>query len=206
MTTLCYAKVTCAIGIHVILEEIGKPYDLKIVDFSKAEQKTPEYKALNPKGKVPALVRDDGSVLTEFAAIATWLSMTNPDKHLMPTDPEGIARTLEALDFAVGTLHMLSWRLYRRPDAYSANPDEHAQLKARGKEAVLAGLAVVDEQLAGKDYLVGDFSIADAALYYVEYWAADVAGWPLPPNVQAHYDLMKTRPSVQASRRQEGVA
>ena len=126
--------------------------------------------------------------------------MTNPDKQLMPTDPEGIARTLEALDFAVGTLHMLSWRLYRRPDAYSANPDEHDQLKTRGKEAVLAGLAVVDEQLAGKDYLVGDFSIADAALYYVEYWAVDIAGWTLPPNVQAHYDLMKTMRSAPQRR------
>ena len=91
MTTLCYAMKTCSIGIHVILEEIGKPYDLKIVDFSKAEQKTPEYKQLNPKGKVPALVRDDGSVLTEFGAIAQWLAMTNPDKKLMPTDPEGMA-------------------------------------------------------------------------------------------------------------------
>ncbi|PCJ91856.1 MAG: glutathione S-transferase [Hyphomicrobiales bacterium] len=206
MTTLYYAKATCAIGIHVLLEEIGKPYDLKIVDFSKAEQKTPEYKKMNPKGKVPALVRDDGTVLTEFAAIATWLAMTNPDKKLIPTDPEGIARSIEALDFAVGTLHMLSWRLWRRPDAYSANADEHEQLKTRGREAVLAGLEVVDAQLAGKDFLIGDFSIADAALYYVEYWASDIAGWPLPTNVQAHFERMKTRPSVQASRKQEGVA
>lgn len=206
MTTLCYAKSTCSIGIHVILEEIGKPYDLKIVDFSKKEQKSPEYLKLNPKGKVPALIRDDGSVLTEFAAIATWLSMTNPDKKLMPTDPEGVARALEALDFAVGTLHMLSWRLWRRPDAYSDNPDEHEKIRERGKQAVLAGLDVVNEQLAGKEFIAGDFSIADAALYYVEYWASDVAKWPLPANVQAHFERMKTRPSVQASRKQEGVA
>ena len=87
MTTLCYAKKTCSVGIHVLMEEIGAPYDLKIVDFSKGEQKTPEYKALNPKGKVAALVREDGSVLTEYAAIALWLAMTNPDKKLVPTDP-----------------------------------------------------------------------------------------------------------------------
>ena len=204
MTTLFYAKKTCAIGIHVILEEIGKPYDVKVVDFSKAEQKTPEYKKMNPKGKVPALVRDDGSVLTEFAAIAIWLAMTNPDKKLLPTDPEGIARTLEALDFAVGTLHMLSWRLFRRPDAYSENPAEHDQLRERGKSAVLAGLDLVNDQLAGHDYLVGDFSIADAALYYVENWAVEVAGWPIPANVQAHFERMKKRPSVQASRKLEG--
>ena len=61
-------------------------------------------------------------------AIALWLAMTNPDKKLVPTDPEGLARTIEALDFIVGTVHMLSWRLWRRPDAYSDNPDEHAAI------------------------------------------------------------------------------
>jgi len=206
MITLCYAKGTCAMGIQILLEEVGKPYQLKKVDFSKQEQHTPEYKKLNPKGKVPALVRDDGSVLTEYGAIALWLAMSNPDKKLMPTDPEGMARTLEALDFAVGTLHMLSWRLFRRPDAYSANPAEHEQLKQRGREAVEKGLAVVNENLAGKSYVAGDYSVADSALYYVEFWVAEVAKWPLPPNVQKHYDLMKTRPSVQVSRKEEGVA
>ena len=52
----------------------------------------------------------------------------------------------------------------------------------------------------------GDYSIADSALYYVEYWVADVAKWPLPANVQAHYERMKKRPSVQVSRKEEGVA
>jgi len=206
MTTLCYAKKTCSIGIHVLMEEIGSPYDLRIVDFSKGEQKSAEYKALNPKGKVAALVRDDGSVLTEFAAIAVWLAMTNPDKALMPTDPEGIARTIEAMDFVVGTVHMLSWRMFRRPDAYSDDPNEQEKLKERGKAAMLSAFDVIDDQLAGKDYLTGDFSIADAALYYTEFWAADVAGWTLPPNVQAHFERMKTRPSVRASRELEGVA
>lgn len=206
MTTLCYAKGTCAIGIHVLLEEIGKPYELRKVDFSKQEQHTPEYRALNPKGKVPALVRDDGSILTEYGAIATWLALTNPDAKLMPSDPEKMARVIEAMDFAIGTLHMLSWRLYRRPDAYTANPEEQEKLKVRGKEAVMAGLKVVDDALAGKEWAAGDYSIADSALYYVEYWVTDVAKWPLPPNVQAHYEKMKQRPSVQASRREEGVA
>lgn len=206
MTTLCYAKKTCSIGIHVLLEEVGIPYDLRIVDFSKGEQKTPEYKALNPKGKVAALVRDDGSVITEYAAIAMWLAMTNPDKNLMPTDPEGIMRTVETMDFIVGTVHMLSWRMWRRSDAYSDIPEAQEQLKERGKAAMLAALDVVDAQLEGKDYLMGDFSIADTALYYNEYWAVDVAGWTLPPSVQAHYERMKARPSVQASRKLEGVA
>jgi len=205
MTILCYAKKTCSIGIHVLIEEIGLPYDLRIVDISKGEQKTPEYKAINPKGKVAALVRQDGSVLTEFAAIAMWLSMTNPDKKLMPLDAEGIVRTIESLDYLVGTVHMLSWRMWRRPDVYSDHPVGQELLRTRGKAAMLNALDMVDKQLLDKEYLMGDFSIADAALYYNEFWAVDVAGWKLPENVQKHYERMKTRPSVQASRELEGV-
>lgn len=205
MTTLCYAKKTCSIGIHVLMEEIGKPYDLKLVDFSKGEQKSPEYKALNPKGKVAALVRDDGSVITEFAAIAMWLALSNPEKALMPQDTEGMIRTIETLDFIVGTVHMLSWRMWRRPDAYSADLKVHEDLQLRGKKAMLNAFELVDEQLENRTYLMGDFSIADAALYYTEYWAADIAGWDLPVNVKKHYEEMKKRPSVIASRRLEGV-
>lgn len=187
------------------MEEIIKPYKINIVDFSKNGQKSPEFLKLNPKGKVAALVREDGSVLTEFSAIAIWLAMTNPDKKLLPLDPEGIARTLEVLDYIVGTIHMQAWRMWRRPDAYSDNPEEQVKIQARGKAGVMAGLDVINAQLAGKNYLVGDFSIADAALYYVEYWVSDIAGWTLPINVQAHFENMKLRPSVLASRRLEGV-
>ena len=205
MTTLCYAKKTCSIGIHVLMEEIGSPYDLRIIDISQGEQKTPEYKAINPKGKVAALIRKDGSVLTEFSAIAIWLSLTNPHKKLMSTDPESLVRTIEILDFIVGTVHMLSWRMWRRPDVYSDNPTGQELLRVRGKRAMLDGLELIDDQLKDRQYLMGNFSIADAALYYNEYWAVDVAGWSLPKNVQAHYERMKGRPSVQASRKVEGV-
>jgi len=203
MTTLCYAKKTCSIGIHVLMEEVGKPYELKIIDFAKGEQKTPQYKSINPKGKVPALIRDDGSVVTEFAAIAMWLAMTNPEKKLIPADPEGIIRTIEVLDFIVGTVHMLSWRMWRRPDAYSDNTSEYDSLKAIGKRSMLEALAVVDKHLGSKDYLTGEFSIADAALYYTEFWASDIAGWDLPKNVNSHFERMKLRDSVKVSRRLE---
>jgi len=207
MTTLCYAKKTCSVGIHVLMEEIGAPYDLRVVDFSKKEQKSPDYLALNPKGKVAALVRDDGSVVTEYAAIAMYLAMTHPEKNLLPTDTEGMIRTLEAMDYIIGTVHMLSWRMFRRPDAYSDIPEAVERLKVRGKEAMMAALGVVNDQLAGKTWVMGDsYSIADSALYYNEYWAVDVAGWDLPPNVRAHYERMKERPAVQANRQLEGVA
>ena len=71
---LYYMPGACSIGIHVLLEEICKPYDLQKIDGAKQEQYGPEFVKLNPKSKVPTLQRDDGSVLTEFPAIATWLA------------------------------------------------------------------------------------------------------------------------------------
>ena len=76
---LYYMPGACSIGIHVLLEEIGKPYDAHKVDGAKQEQYGPDFVALNPKSKVPTLQRDDGSVLTEFPAIAVWLARKNPE-------------------------------------------------------------------------------------------------------------------------------
>ena len=94
---LYYMPGACSIGIHVLLEEIGKPYDLQKIDGAKQEQYGPDFVKLNPKSKVPTLQKDDGSVLTEFPAIATWLARKNPDKNLLPTDADGEAKALEAL-------------------------------------------------------------------------------------------------------------
>ena len=94
-------------------------------------------------------------------------------------------------------------RLFRRPGIYSDSAEEHEKLRQRGMNSMLAAFDVIDEQLAGKVYLIGDFTIADTALYYKQYWAP---GWKLPPNVQAHYERMKARTSVQASHELESVA
>jgi glutathione S-transferase len=74
VTTFYYSTNTCSLGIRVILEEIGLPYDAVGIDFKSREQFGPAYSQLNPKRKVPALVRPDGTLLTEFQAIAFWLA------------------------------------------------------------------------------------------------------------------------------------
>ena len=75
---LYYSPGACSLGIHVLLEEIGKPYQTEIVNLREGAQFRPEFTSVNPKSKVPTLQRDDGSVLTEFPAIAVWLARTNP--------------------------------------------------------------------------------------------------------------------------------
>ena len=75
---LYYAPGACSIGIHVLLEEIGKPYEAERGQSAQGEQYKPPFTAVNPKSKVPTLARDDGSVLTEYPAIAYWLARNQP--------------------------------------------------------------------------------------------------------------------------------
>ncbi|HZH45475.1 MAG TPA: glutathione S-transferase N-terminal domain-containing protein, partial [Roseococcus sp.] len=79
---LYYSPGACSVGIHVLLEEIGKPYEAALTSTREGAQFRPEFVAINPKSKVPTLVRDDGSVLTEYPAIAFWLARTNPEAGL----------------------------------------------------------------------------------------------------------------------------
>ncbi|MBM3643644.1 MAG: glutathione S-transferase [Alphaproteobacteria bacterium] len=203
---LYYMPGACSVGIHVILEEIGKPFEAQRIDGAKQEQYGPDFVKLNPKSKVPTLQRDDGSVLTEFPAIAVWLARTNPDKKLLPADADGEARALEAMDFVVSTMHMHGFSRMFRPGNYAFTEADHDKVKARGKEIFEKGLALMDKALAGKEYLTGSFSIADAALFYVSFWAAGRMKMPLPANVAAHYARMKARPAVKRVPEKEGLA
>jgi len=202
---LMYSPGACSIGIHMLLEEIGKPYEAQLVNLREGGQFKPEFTSVNPKSKVPTLVRDDGSVLTEYPAIAYWLARTNPDKKLMPDDVDAQARMLEALDYAVSTVHMQGFSRLFRASNYTPNPADEDKVKERGKELVEKGFAVLDKALAGKDYLAGSFSIADSALFYVEFWGGKRMNMKLPPNCEAHLNRMMARPAVQRVLQQEGL-
>lgn len=202
---LYYSPGACSIGIHVLLEEIGKPYNLHKVSLKEGEQYKPEFIAINPKAKVPTLVRDDGTVLTEFPAIATWLALTNGGKELLPSEPDGMARSLEALDYVVSTMHMQGFSRIFRPSNFAPNEADHVAVRAKGREIFDKGFSVINQALEGREYVVGSFSIADVALFYVEFWGADRLGMSLPSNCAAHYMRMQARPAVQRALEQEGL-
>ena len=202
---LMYSPGACSVGIHVLLEEIGKPYEAQLVNLREGAQYKPEFTSVNPKSKVPTLVRDDGSVLTEYPAIAYWLARTNPDKKLLPDDVDAQARMIEAMDYAVATIHMQGFTRIFRPANFTPNPEDEDKVKERGKELVEKGFAVMDKALAGKDYLVGSFSIADSALFYTEFWGAKRMNMKLPANCEAHLNRMLARPAVQKVMQQEGL-
>ncbi|HVZ09255.1 glutathione S-transferase family protein [Rhodopila sp.] len=202
---LYYAPGACSIGIHLLLEEIGKPYEGIAVNLREGAQFKPEFTAVNPKSKVPTLVRDDGSVLTEYPAIAYWLARTNPFANLLPDNIDLQARVLELTDYCVATIHMQGFSRIFRPSNYAPSAADEDAVKARGKEIAEKGFAVLNEALAGKDYAVGSFSIADSALFYVEFWSKRV-GIALPANCAAHLERMLARPAVQRMLKAEGLA
>jgi glutathione S-transferase len=204
---LYYAPGACSIGIHVLLEEIGKPYQLEAVDLRNGAQFKPPFTSLNPKAKVPTLERDDGSILTEFPIIARWLAMRNPQARLIPEDEETMIRGAEAMEYAVGTVHGQGFARIFRSERFAPSPSDHEAVKAAGREIVEKGFAVLDKALAGKEYLGGgQISAADAALFYVEFWGARRLGMKLPANCAAHFARMTARPAVERVMKQEGLA
>jgi glutathione S-transferase len=200
---LYYAPGVCSIGIHVLLEEIGKPYQLELVNLREGAQNKPPYTGVSPKGKVPALERDDGSVLTEYPVIARWLGK---QANLLPKDDEADTRAAEAMEYAVGTMHGQGFARLFRSERFAPSAADQDAVKAAGREVVEKGFAVLDKALDGKNYVAGnEFSPADTALFYVEFWAAKRLNMRLPANVAAHYERLLTRPAVQRVMQQEGL-
>jgi glutathione S-transferase len=203
---LYYAPGACSIGIHVLMEEIGKAYEAVPINLREGGQFKPEFTSVNPKAKVPTLVRDDGTVQTEYPAIAFWLAASNPEAGLMPKTTEAQARALEATDYCVATMHMQGFSRIFRPENYAPSEGDHPAVKARGEEIFSKGLGLMDAALAGKEWLAGDYSFADSALFYVSFWWNGRLKKDLPPGVAAHYARMNARPAVQRTLKAEGLA
>jgi glutathione S-transferase len=188
------------------LNEAGAPFDRAPIDLKSGEQYQPAYLAINPKSKVPALALDGGGVLTEWPAIASYIAAVYPDHHLISKNSLTAARTLEAVMYVNSTIHLAGFARMFRPANFSSNPEEKEAVRAKGQEIFLNGFSLLARTLGEKDYLMGDFSIADAALFYVTFWNQAVAKLELPPSINAHFARMVSRPAVQKTMHAEGLA
>ncbi|WP_339765037.1 glutathione S-transferase family protein [uncultured Hoeflea sp.] len=198
MLTFFHSPGSCSNGILLLLNEIDADFDTRIVDIGLGDQRADAYLAQNPKGKVPALKTDDQTVLTEFQTIAYWLANAYPDAGLWPYDVLAQSRTLEALDFIVGSVHMRGFTFVKVPQKFLADDAGKAALQAHGRTEVGKGLLILSEMMGERDYLLGDFGLADAALFYVLDWAKQ-EGFMLPENLSACHLRLQQRPSFRKS-------
>jgi glutathione S-transferase len=203
---LFYSPGACSLGIHIILEELGRPFEKQVVNTRAGDQNKPDYVAINPKSKVPALQRDDGSVLTEFPVIAAWLAKSNPEAGLIPSDLEGETRCAEFLDYICGTVHPQAFTRQFRAGLFTPNEADQPAVIEQGKALAQKYLGLIDAHWAGGTWaLPSGYSVADSALFYVEYWHARRAGMALPPHLAAHLAAMLARPAVQRALATEGL-
>lgn len=202
---------SCSTGLHILLEHLELPFEAYIVNLPAGEHRKPDYLAINPKGTIPALRVDDEAALTEFQSIALWLAWRFPRARLLPESPLDAARAVDVMTHAVGTLHGAAYTRIFTPERYLPDglADDQREIwleavKADGRRRVAEAFAVVEQQLGEDGRLFGDdLTVADAALFYVTFWA-DHLGLTLPPRCQAFYRGMRERPVVRRVLAEEG--
>jgi glutathione S-transferase len=196
MLKLYYAPGACSTGSHIALEELGVAYSSAPVALAKGEQRTPDYLAINPRGKVPAL--DTGSgVITENVAILSYLGGLVPDRGLLPADPVGQARCVSHLAWLSNSVHPCFSR-FNRPERFADDAAAHASVKAGGKAAFWGMLQEIDGLLNPGPWVLGDcYSVADPYTLVFYAWGRRAE---LPMTELTHYtafkDRMLARPAV----------
>lgn len=196
MLTFFHSPGSCSNGIFLLLEELGVPYQIAIIDVKSGQQFDPAYLAKNPKGKVPAILREDGEVMTEFPAIAYWLANQYGGPDFWPADLDQQRRTLEALDYIVATIHMRGFTLIKATKKFQLNEQGTLDLRAYGRAEAEKTLSTMADRLGDRPYLAGDFGIADAALFYVLRWA-EQEDIPVAENLQGFLARLYQRETVQ---------
>jgi glutathione S-transferase len=159
-------------------------------------QHDPAFLVINPKGKVPSLLLEDGSTLTEFQTIAYWLVATFKKSNLWPDTLEKQAQTLEVLDFIVGSVHMRGFTFVKMPKKFQLDEKGTEDLRSFGRSEAEKGLKHLGSILGTSKYLFGNFGVADAALFYVLQWA-EQEKIPHSNNLKEFLERVRGRPAFQ---------
>lgn len=205
--TLYMAPGTCARVSAIALEEAGLAFDTQLIRFMKGQHKSPDFKKINPKGKIPALVIG-GEALPENVAIISYLDQRFPDAGLMPkTDnPLEKARQLVDLCFCSATLHPIVTRI--RMPQFFASEEAAKSVWEKGCESMHEYFSMIDDRLSDQPWWYGEnWSVMDAYLYWI-FWRVEGADYPVDnfPNYSAHKTRMEQRPAVQKALAREAQA
>lgn len=198
---LYYKAGACSLSPHIILRETGIDFSLVKVDLAaKKTEDGGDYLEVNAKGQVPALLMDDGSLLTEGVAIVQYLADKVPDRQLLaPSGSMTRYHTLEWLNYIATELHKGFSPLF--------NPATPEDFKTLTRTTLEKKFKYVNEELNDKQWLMGlRFSVADAYLFTVLRWAQalklNLEGLS---NIDAFMERMKARPAVAAALTAEGI-
>ena len=197
MFTLFYAPRTCALASHIALEEAGAKYEARRIDFSKAEQQSADYLAINPKGRVPALATPRG-VLTETPAILAFVAQSFPEKRLAPLyDPFALAELQAFNSYICSTLHVAHAH-GPRGSRWADDPAAIEAMKKKVPETVHACFDLIERTMLRGPWVMGEtYSVADAYLFTVAGWIEGDGVDPARlPRVIEHRSRMMERPAV----------
>ena len=202
MLTLYFAPGACSMASHIVLEESGETYQPRQMDLSKGEQRTETYLKLNPQGRVPLLLLDNGDPLAENTAILPYLGKRF---GLWPTDALAEAKALSLVGFFASSVHPAHAHV-GRPERYSADQSAFSGIKEQGLKAFHGYLKQIDAMLAGREWFSDKFSVRDPYALVFYAWGARRE---LPvgelKNYTAHKDRLLQRPAVKRVVEQEKV-
>ncbi|MFA5683499.1 MAG: glutathione transferase GstA [Lysobacteraceae bacterium] len=198
---LYYSPGACSLAPHIVAHEAGIALELEKVDTKTKQTASGEdFTRISAKAYVPALVLDDGQVLTEGPVIAQYLADQRPQAGLAP-EAGTLARyrLLETLGYINSEIHKNYSPLF--------NPANDQAIRDASIAALTRRYALIEDALSTSPWLLGgDFSIADAYLFVVTNWARivklDLSAFP---SVRDFQERVAARPAVQAAMRAEGL-
>jgi len=189
------------------LEEIGAPFETELLRMNARQHKSPEFLAINPKGKVPTLLID-GAPLSENVAILTWLARTYPEAQLLPqtTDNLELARQTADLAFFSGTIHpFVTW--FARPRKFATKSQNETEVRQASIPPAKPFWTMIDARLSRSEWWYGDeWSIVDGYLFWT-WWRIVASGFQgdAYSNLKRHFAQVQTRPSVKRAMDREAV-
>lgn len=194
---LFYSPQVCSLVPHIVLRELGVPFELERVDFAtKTMADGTRLEAITPKSYVPILELDDGQRLTELSVIVRWLADTHPDAHLAPrAAPPSMERArFEEL------LHFVATELHKGFAPYTLMPDVGEAAKQWTKERLGSRIDVLRDALGEREYLSGDrFTVLDAYAFWALRAYAFLTRTKLDGTLGAYVARLGARPSILAA-------
>jgi glutathione S-transferase len=201
---LFWAPRTIALASHIALEEAGAHYESHRLDFAANEQRTPGYLAINPKGRVPALVTPRG-ILTETPAILAFLAQSFPAAALAPLDDPFAFAELQAFNsYLCSTVHVAHAHRFRG-HRWSDDADAIESMKRKVAHNMGDCFSLIEGTMFRGPWVLGEsYSVADPYLFAVALWlegdGVDAANFP---KIHDHMQRMATRPAVARARAAE---